>query len=237
MTEKEQYNYDTFAKKEYGYTSFREQLRVGSRAPDLEAQLLDGGVLKSLELKGKSNLLLAFASITCPPSIECIKSGPNSLERLYEEYRNRDFQFYIVYVREAHPGESIPHHDSYEQKKTNAERMRSEEQVNIPIIIDSIDGAIHRTYGLLPNMLYVINKQGIIVYRSDWVDTEELRQLFDNLLAWEAARAQNEHHKVAFSERLHYVPENGLGLRRRVYLRAGVKAVKDYGKSMHREPF
>ena len=235
--EAEQYNYDTFSKKRYSYTSFRERLRVGSRASEFEGRLLGSGTFRSVEHRGKNNVLLAFASITCPPSIESINNTPNSLEKLYQAYSGKGFQFYLVYVREAHPGESIPHHKSYEEKKANAELLRTEENVRIPIIVDTIDGAIHTAFGLLPNMIYVISKQGIIVYKSDWVNTEELRPFFDNLIEWERARHENRRHKVAFSERLHYVSEDDLELRKRVYFRAGQKAIEDYGGAMGQAPF
>lgn len=236
-TMNDSYNYDTFTKDEYTSTAFREQLRVGSRAPDFEAELLNGGMIGLSELRGKSNIVLVFGSVTCPPSIGCLKNGSNSLERLYEEYKGKGFEFFLVYVREAHPGEGISHHLSYEQKRANAERIRREEKVGVPIIVDDLEGRIHKAYGLRPNMLYVISRQGLIVYKSDWADTEELTQLFENLLAWEAARRENKPHKVAYSERLHYVPEDDLELRRRVYLRAGRKAVEDYAKAMSRNPF
>ncbi|MBI2183862.1 MAG: TlpA family protein disulfide reductase [Thaumarchaeota archaeon] len=231
------YNYDTFTRDEYTSIAFREQIRIGNRAPDFEAELLNGGMIRLSELRGKSNVVLVFGSITCPPSIGCLKSAENSLEKLYEEYRDKGFEFFLVYVREAHPGEAISHHLSYEQKKVNAERMQKEEKVGVPIIVDDLEGHIHNSYGSRPNMLYVISRQGLIVYKSDWADTEELRQFFENLLNWEAARKESRPHKVAYSERLHYVPEDDLELRRRVYLRAGQKAVEDYTKAMSRKPF
>ncbi len=37
-----------------------------------------------------------------------------------EEYAGRGVQFLFVYVREAHPGEHYPHHDSFERKLAHA---------------------------------------------------------------------------------------------------------------------
>lgn len=232
-----EYNYETFTKSDYASGRFREDLRVGTRAPDFEADLLNGGKFTLSSRAGKSNVLLTFGSITCPPSIASAKTGPNSLEVLHREYRDKGFEFFFVYVREAHPGERIPGVASYEEKRRNAERLRREEELRIPIIVDGIDGPVHHAYGLQPNMLYVISRQGLIVYKSDWADTEELKQLFDNLLAWERARREAIPHKAAYSERLHYVPNDDIETRRRVYARSGEKAVRDYTEAMGRPPF
>ena len=84
------------------------------------------------------------------------------LERLRQEYETLGFDFRIVYVREAHPGENFPHHTSCAQKVHHAVALRDLEGVRIPIVVDSLDGATHQAYGMRPNMIYVIDREGII---------------------------------------------------------------------------
>ena len=97
------------------------------------------------------------------------------LTKLYREYRTANFQFFIVYAREAHPGENYPHHISLEQKLVHACTLRDLEQIQeIPILVDDFAGTTHRAYGLLPNMTYLIDRDGIVVYKSDWGDAQEL---------------------------------------------------------------
>ena len=105
------------------------------------------------------------------------------LTELYERYQSRDFAFFIVYVREAHPGENFPHHTSFEQKLAHADKLRTLEKVHkIPILIDDMQGTTHKAYGLLPNMIYLIDRQGTVVYKSDWSDVDEMDGMCAGLL-------------------------------------------------------
>ena len=54
-------------------------------------------------------------------------------------------------------------------------RCATLEQIQeIPILVDDFAGTMHRAYGLLPNMTYLIDRDGIVVYKSDWGDAQEL---------------------------------------------------------------
>ena len=111
------------------------------------------------------------------------------LTKLYREYRTANFQFFIVYAREAHPGENYPHHTSLEQKLAHARTLRDLEQIQeIPILVDDFAGTMHRAYGLLPNMTYLIDRDGIVVYKSDWGDAQEI----DGVCASLVRRRRNE---------------------------------------------
>lgn len=158
------------------------------------------------------------------------------LNQLCQRYKDRGFQFFTVYVREAHPGENIPEHTSFPQKVSLAERCKQEDEITVPVLVDSLNGQLHRDYGLLPNMIYVINRQGIIVYKSDWTDADELEGLFENMIGWEEAKNQGRHFRVAYAQRLRCV-ENDLETSKMVLQRAGEKAVKDYKKATGRAPF
>jgi hypothetical protein len=151
------------------------------------------------------------------------------LTELYEKYRSRGFAFFIVYVREAHPGENFPHLASFEQKLEHAEKLRELENVNeIPILIDDIHGTTHRAYGLLPNMVYLIDREGTVVYKSDWSDSDELDGVCTGLLRLDEMKArQIPIIRQGISERLHWIPMDP-SMRERVYRRSGEKAIQDY---------
>ena len=69
------------------------------------------------------------------------------MEQLYKEYGCQGFEFFLIYTREAHPGEKVFAHGSFEEKIQNACRMRDEEKLTVPLLVDSLDGAVHQTYG------------------------------------------------------------------------------------------
>lgn len=151
-----------------------------------------------------------------------------SLTRLYEKYQPKGFEIFIIYVREAHPGENFPHHTSLEQKLAHARKLRELERVRIPILIDDLQGTMHRVYGLLPNMVYLIDREGTVVYKSDWTSAAELDGMCETLIRLDEMRELKVPIlRAGTSERLHWIPMDP-ALRERVYRRSGEKAIQDY---------
>jgi hypothetical protein len=161
-----------------------------------------------------------------------------SLTELYRRYRDQGFQFFIVYSREAHPGENYPHHQSFKQKKEYAKKLRELDKVNeIPILLDDIEGSTHLAYGLLPNMVYLIDREGTVVYKSDWTDAQEIDGMCVSLLRLDEMKAkQVPIIRQGVSERLHWIPMDPVQ-RERVYRRSGEKAIQDYLKAKGSLPY
>ena len=80
----------------------------------------------------------------------------------------------FVYVREAHPGERITHHDTFETKLANAWLLRDEVGIRRPILVDDLDGTAHRAYGLLPNMTWVVGRGGRVIYKAEWTSAASI---------------------------------------------------------------
>ena len=159
------------------------------------------------------------------------------LTRLYENYRAKGFDFFIIYVREAHPGENFPHHASFEHKLTHASKLRELEKVSLPVLVDDISGSTHKAYGLLPNMVYLINRDGIIVYKSDWTDAHELEGMCESLVRLDDMQArQVPIIRKGVSERLHWIPMDPAH-RERIYRRSGEKAIRDYFNARGHLPY
>ncbi len=161
------------------------------------------------------------------------------MEMIYKGFHNRGFEFFLIYTREAHPGEKVPAHESFDEKLTNACRLRDEENISIPILVDNLDGTVHLTYGAsdLSNStcprLQAIDKDGIIVFKSTWSDAEELRFALDELLVREERLARGYDLKEGYVEKMQF-PLRDLPERKRVLGRAGQKSIDDweefYGK-------
>jgi hypothetical protein len=150
------------------------------------------------------------------------------LTELYHKYRSKGFEFFIVYVREAHPGENFPHHTSFEQKLAQARKLRELENFILPILVDDIGGSTHKAYGLQPNMVYLIDREGIVVYKSDWTDAHELDGMCESLVWLDEMKAREVPIiRKGVSERLHWIPMDPKH-RERIYRRSGEKAIRDY---------
>jgi hypothetical protein len=44
----------------------------------------------------------------------------------------------------------------------------------MPLLVDDLKGTVHRAYGEMPNMVYIIDKQGKVVYKAMWTDHAEI---------------------------------------------------------------
>lgn len=172
------YNYETFSASLYTLDAF-DGPKVGEEAVDFTATTLDGQRVKLSDYYGKP-IILETGSFTCPQYVARI----NPMNQFATEYP--EFEFLVLYVREAHPGDNIGNHASTEEKTSLAQRTRNEEGENRTILVDDLNGTVHQAYGSLPNMFYVIDADGTILARSDWNDTSAVRNSLEKLKAGES---------------------------------------------------
>jgi hypothetical protein len=89
----------------------------------------------------------------------------------------------FIYAREAHPGENVPHHDSFEGKLACAALLRDEAGIGRDILVDDLVGTVHFAYGLMPNMTWVIGRGGRIAYKADWTSAANVEAFLERFLA------------------------------------------------------
>jgi hypothetical protein len=81
-----------------------EKLKVGDAAPDFTLANPTGEREVTLSAaQGKRPIVLVFGSCTCPP----FRRQLAELEKVYAAHKDKA-DFYLVYIREAHPGSKIP---------------------------------------------------------------------------------------------------------------------------------
>lgn len=199
--------------------------RIGAPAPEFEAQLLDGGTFRLRDARGLRHVVLMMGAVTSP--MTAIKLP--EMNEVWRAFRGPEVDFYLVYVRESHPGEHYPHHSSMEQKLCHARELERLEKPAFPILVDSLDGHIHRSYGQWPVSLFVIHKDGRLVFRSTIAEPFQLRNFLTELVACD--RHAREHPDAVrydcYTEMIvgHAVNE---AEHHRVYALAGPKAFEDY---------
>lgn len=98
----------------------------------------------------------------------------------------------FLYSHEAHPGEHYPHLTSMAQKFRHAAALRDELGVTRPILVDSLDGACHRAYGSMPNMTWIFDRSGRVLYKADWTSTESVVRSLEYFLEIGERRKSNE---------------------------------------------
>ncbi len=107
------------------------------------------------------------------------------MEHLYKKYAGRDVQFVCIYVREPHPGErafrEYQKHASFDHKVRYAKELVQLKAMNVPVIVDGLDEAVHKMLGNLPNLAYVVDKGGKVVYKATWTNAEHIDELLSEL--------------------------------------------------------
>jgi hypothetical protein len=157
MTE---YNYDRFHPSNYDYERF-DGPEAGADMLEFELHTLDGKPVFLGDYQDKW-LVLETGSLTCPMYVKNI----NPIKSVIKKYP--DVEFLVVYVREAHPGSRQGAHATLAQKLSVARKSRHVYDEIRSVVVDDLDGSMHRAYGSFPNMVYVINPDGVVVYRCDW---------------------------------------------------------------------
>jgi hypothetical protein len=106
--------------------------------------------------RGEEHVLLEFGGITRPPFVGEV----SPLNEHYNRYGDKDFEFLTVYVREPHPGERYHEHGTWEQKVQYACECREQDGIRTRLVFDDLEGTMRRAYGEMPNMVYIIGKDG-----------------------------------------------------------------------------
>ena len=109
--------------------------------------------------------------------------------------RHPEVAFVVLYVREAHPGERIGPHLHLDDKRAAAELIEPTFGDHREILIDDIDGTTHQLLGGFPNLVYVVDPDGKVVFRGDWTDTEAVAAVLDETAG--SALLNTQHHPPA----------------------------------------
>jgi peroxiredoxin len=226
------YNYESFSGRDFlrhaARTGFRSGPRPGDKAPDFELRSLRGRKIRLSDFQGEKNLVLTFGSATCPFTASSIRL----LNDLCDEYEEAsDIAFLFVYVREAHPGERLGAHHSEDEKRRAAEFFRNEEEVEMPVLVDELEGRVHRKYGNMPNSTYLIDKSGRVAFRSLWTKVSQIDEAIQELL--ETQKSRGVDHAVVHGGESRIAPMASAILNsHRALERGGQKAIREFREGL-----
>jgi hypothetical protein len=97
---------------------------------------------------------------------------------MYDKYGD-DVQFFMVYIREAHPtdgwqtqanvreGILIQQPKTYEQRVDVVHTMCTKLNIKLPALVDSIDDKANKAYSAIPDRMYLVGKDGRIAYKGE----------------------------------------------------------------------
>ena len=155
------YNYRHFSPDDYHFEVF-EGPNHGQRLRDATVYTLRGEPVPLSSFLKDKPLVLETGSMTCPMYAQSVRP----MRELMKKYPELDYL--VLYVREAHPGERTPAHQSLEAKLRAAEVSCRRHQDDRPVVVDGIDGEAHKALGSMPNSIFVFAVDGTVLFRSVW---------------------------------------------------------------------
>ncbi len=194
----------------------KEAAGPGDSFPSFELLTTNGDRLVNNDVFGHKPVLLIFGSMTCPMTA----SAAPSVQELYDEFGDR-IDFIMLYVREAHPGEHFTQSETMEEKLEHARALKKFYDIQWTVAADNIDGDLHRALDPKPNAAFLINSEGIILFRSLWAaDQDALHQALDAATAGRLPERKQ-------SETLIGPVTRAMGQVQKVMKRGGPQAVSD----------
>ncbi len=99
------------------------------------------------------------------------------LEEIYERFGD-ELQFFVVYIREAHPTDEwqttanvleeviLAQPTTYDERVEVAHACTLGMDISIPTLIDEMSNEVGEAYYAQPDRLYLVDAHGVIAYRS-----------------------------------------------------------------------
>lgn len=169
------YNYKHFEPQDWDENPFATGVDCHDKFP-IRSVVFDwlGNKIPLKSFLGQ-RFVLETGSLTCPHYIKNI-SSMNTLNQKY-----RDIPFFVIYVREEHPGEILSPHQSREEKHDRSFFLESHEGEQRAIYADTVDGNLHKKIGTYPNIIYVIDENGDVEFKRFWNNPEALNTHLSSL--------------------------------------------------------
>ena len=120
------------------------------------------------------------------------------MECLYSQYQDR-VEFFVVYIQEAHPTDGwqvdsnvqeevyYRQHQSYDEREEVAQSCTIGLHISIPTLVEEMDNAIDEAYGAATERLYLIGKDGKVLYHGGagphFFDLGELDEAIEKMAA------------------------------------------------------
>ena len=215
------YNYLHFDTEFYNFNDFQGP-KEGEQFIDFDAYDLQGNLISLSHFMTKP-IVLEFGSLTCHIYNEKIPT----MNKLAQEFP--DSNHLVFYTREAHPGKRIGPHKSNHEKIYRAIQLVSLEPEERTILVDDVNGNTHQAYGGLPNMLYIIDTDGTVIFKDHWSSPDRVRQALTELQIGNKKLPTDRIKKTVSPH-----PKGSLKTHWRVMRRAGRGAFWDFVKNISR---
>lgn len=168
-----EYNYQTQEHSSVDENVFFRQIaHAGDSAIDFTLPSVDGETITLSELHGKP-VIIEFGALTC---VSCQAEFP-LMDDIAREFANEAHHLF-VYTRETHPEHNpgvYEHFESYEEKLARARLLQERWNTPRTILVDDLEGTVHRRYAGVSNQSWVIDHTGHIAHKAAWTIAADIR--------------------------------------------------------------
>ncbi len=122
--------------------------------------------------------------------------------------------FIFVYTRSTHPERfpEFPGHKTLAEKVAHAKAMRDRWNTPRTILVDALDGDVHRMYGGTPNMSWIIDHTGRVAFKAGWTTVEDILPALKNTLQMRELKREPGSAPPYYIERMMWgIPSRGEG--------------------------
>jgi len=169
------------------FSTIRTKSPVGVLAPDFELETTAGETVRLSDKRGRIAVFM-FVAMTCPPA----RTQVDLWKELYEKYDVNDVDIFFIYSRERHAGERG--YPGLKETTTTSDRMAYAKMLSeitaVPVAVDPIDERTLKDYGMVPNAAFVVDREGFVVFKSQWADIRKIEQVVQQLLVAEGLKKQ-----------------------------------------------
>ena len=169
------------------FSTIRTKSPVGVLAPDFELKTTAGETVRLSDKRGRIAVFM-FVAMTCPPA----RTQVDLWKELYEKYDVNDVDIFFIYSRERHAGERG--YPGLKETTTTSDRMAYAKMLSeitaVPVAVDPIDERTLKDYGMVPNAAFVVDREGFVVFKSQWADIRKIEQIVQRLLVAEELKKQ-----------------------------------------------
>jgi hypothetical protein len=114
------------------------------------------------------------------------------MKQLYADWGDR-MQFVDILVRQGHPGPDVRPYRSFEEKARDAARYKHDEHIPWTVLVDDLEGTVHRQYGMIADPAYLIGTDGRVAFYNYWTHVPTLHKAIQRLIANGGAAVVGEH--------------------------------------------
>lgn len=103
------------------------------------------------------------------------------MKQLHADWGDR-VQFVDILVRQGHPGPDVRPYRTFEEKMRDGERYKQDETIPWTVLVDDLDGTVHRQYGMIADPAYLIGTDGRAAFYNYWTHVPTLHRAIERLL-------------------------------------------------------